>query len=69
MEFSEVRLYSPAPIAQGRQRGDAHIVGYYVSYVQIWPDRDLSVHKKRPAASGRGQSEGSEPREDGSSDP
>src|SRR5215208_3930792 len=36
--FGELRecevQYSPTPIGQGRQRRDAHIVGYYVSYVQ-----------------------------------
>ena|SRR5215217_1167291 len=43
------------PIGQGRRRGDAHIVGYYVSYVQVWQALGPSVHKKALAASGRGK--------------
>src|SRR5215211_5889992 len=37
--------HSPAPIGQDRRRGDARIVGCYVSYVQFWQTRGSSVHK------------------------
>jgi hypothetical protein len=65
-------LHSPAPIGQGRRRGDAQIVRYYVSYVQFCGGF-LSIHKTNggggvPGASGRGKAKGRSPVRE-SSDP
>jgi len=51
-------LHRRVPIGLVLRKRDAYIVGHYVSYVQVWQARGLSVHKKTLAASGRGQSEG-----------
>jgi hypothetical protein len=44
--------HSPTPIGQGYQREGAHIVGYYVSYVQHERLGTRSVHKKHAMVAG-----------------
>jgi hypothetical protein len=51
----EVEPIAPPGLARGADEWDAHIVGYYVSYVQFWQARGPSVHKKNPGRSRKGQ--------------
>jgi hypothetical protein len=55
------RSLRPTPIGPGARERDDCVVGYYVSYVQIWQARGLSVHKTTPVASGRGKAKAALP--------